>query len=739
MTKVLKYLKPFTLSIILVIGLLVVQAACDLSLPDYTSNIVNVGIQQNGIENAVPTVIREKELNKLMIFMNDKEKNEVKKSYDLIEKSNLTKDEYNKDVKKYPLLKTEPLYKLNTDNKEDIDSLNNIMAKALMGVSSIEMASKEGKIPNIPNGVDIFTMLENMPKEQLNKVIEPINEKINDLDENILKQSSIYAVKNEYQEIGININKLQNNYIFKSGALMLSVALISLLATIIVGFIGSRVGAGVGTRLRKDVFRKVVSFSNVEFDKFSTASLITRSTNDIQQIQNFIVLLVRMILYAPILGIGGVLKVLQTDTSMAWIIGVAVLAIFLVMVVLFSLAIPRFKKVQKLIDKLNLVTRESLVGMLVIRAFSNQKVEEERFDKTNLDLRKTNTFVNRIMSVMMPSMMLIMNIITILIVWVGAHNIDAGAMQVGDMMAFIQYAMQIIMSFLMLSMLSVILPRASVSAGRISEILTTDVVIKDSKETKSFDEDKYGEIEFKNVSFKYPDAEDDVVSDINFVAKPGKTTAFIGSTGSGKSTLINLIPRFFDVTKGEILVNGVDIRNIKQHKLRDEIGYVPQKAVLFSGTIDSNIRYGAEGATKEDIREAASIAQAMEFIESKPDKFKTEIAQGGTNVSGGQKQRLSIARALAKKPKIFIFDDSFSALDLKTDAKLRKELKSKTKDATVLIVAQRISTILNADQIIVLDEGKVVGRGTHSELMKDCEVYKQIALSQLSKEELDNE
>ena len=739
MTKVLKYLKPFTLSIILVIGLLVVQAACDLSLPDYTSNIVNVGIQQNGIENAVPTVIREKELNKLMIFMNDKEKNEVKKSYDLIEKSNLTKDEYNKDVKKYPLLKTEPLYKLNTDNKEDIDSLNNIMAKALMGVSSIEMASKEGKIPNIPNGVDIFTMLENMPKEQLNKVIEPINEKINDLDENILKQSSIYAVKNEYQEIGININKLQNNYIFKSGALMLSVALISLLSTIVVGFIGSRVGAGVGTRLRKDVFRKVVSFSNAEFDKFSTASLITRSTNDIQQIQNFIVLLVRMILYAPILGIGGVLKVLQTDTSMAWIIGVAVLAIFLVMVVLFSLAIPRFKKVQKLIDKLNLVTRESLVGMLVIRAFSNQKVEEERFDKTNLDLRKTNTFVNRIMSVMMPSMMLIMNIITILIVWVGAHNIDAGAMQVGDMMAFIQYAMQIIMSFLMLSMLSVILPRASVSAGRISEILTTDVVIKDSKETKAFDEDKYGEIEFKNVSFKYPDAEDDVVSDINFVAKPGKTTAFIGSTGSGKSTLINLIPRFFDVTKGEILVNGVDVRKIKQHKLRDEIGYVPQKAVLFSGTIDSNIRYGAEGATKEDIREAASIAQAMEFIESKPDKFKTEIAQGGTNVSGGQKQRLSIARALAKKPKIFIFDDSFSALDLKTDAKLRKELKSKTKDATVLIVAQRISTILHADQIVVLDEGKVVGIGTHDELMKNCEVYKQIALSQLSKEELDNE
>ena len=739
MSKVLKYLKPFTLSIILVVGLLVVQAFCDLSLPDYTSNIVNIGIQQNGIKNAVPNVIREKELNKLMIFMNDNQKDEVNKNYKLIDKNNLSKEEYDKEVKKYPILKSEPLYKLNTNDKQEIENLNKIMSKAWIKVSGIEAASQQGKIPNLPNGVDIFSIIEKLPKSQINEMTKEIDNKTSNLDENMLTQSSIYAVKNEYQAIGINIDKLQNNYIFKSGSIMLLVALISLFVTIVVSYISSRVGAGVGTSLRKDVFRKVVSFSNVEFEKFSTASLITRSTNDIQQIQNFTVMFVKMILYAPILGIGGVLKVLNTDTSMAWIIGVAVVAIFLVMVVLFSLAIPRFKKVQKLVDKLNLVTRESLVGMLVIRAFSNQKIEEERFDKTNLELRKTNTFVNRIMSTMMPTMMLIMNMITILIVWVGAHNIDAGAMQVGDMMAFIQYSMQIIMAFLMLSMLSVILPRASVSAMRISEILSTDVAIKDSKETKKFDEDKYGEVEFRNVSFKYEDAEDNVISNINFVAKPGQTTAFIGSTGSGKSTLINLIPRFFDVTEGEILVNGVDVRNINQHKLRDEIGYVPQKAVLFSGTIDSNIRYGAENATKEDIREAASIAQAMEFIESKPDKFETEIAQGGTNVSGGQKQRLSIARALAKKPKIFIFDDSFSALDLKTDAKLRKELKSKTKDATVLIVAQRISTILHADQIVVLDEGKVVGIGTHDELMKNCEVYKQIALSQLSKEELDNE
>lgn len=739
MNRVLKYLKPFTLSLILVITLLVVQATCDLSLPDYTSNIVNIGIQQNGIENAVPTVIREKELNKLMIFMNENQIEEVNKNYKLINKDNLSKEEFNKEVKKYPLLKSEPLYKLNTNNKEEIESLNKIMSKAFVKVLGIEMASKEGKIPNLPKGEDVFSIIEKLPQAQIDEMTKDIDNKTSSLDENMLTQSSIYAVKNEYEAIGINIEKLQNNYIFKSGAAMLGIALISLVATVAVGFLGARIAAGVGRSLRKDVFRKVVSFSNIEFDKFSTASLITRSTNDIQQIQNITVMLVRIAFYAPILGIGGVLKVLDTDTSMAWIIGVAVVAILLVVIVLFSLVIPKFNKVQKLVDKLNLVTRESLVGMLVIRAFSNQKVEEERFDETNQLLRKTNTFVNRIMSVMMPTMMLIMNIITVLIVWVGAHNIDAGLIQVGDMMAFIQYSMQIIMSFLMLSMMSVILPRASVSAIRINEVLATDVTIKDIKETREFNNSKYGEVEFKNVSFRYPDAEGNAISNISFTAKPGQTTAFIGSTGSGKSTLINLIPRFFDVTEGEILVNGVDIRNINQHKLRDEIGYVPQKAILFSGTINSNIRYGAEHATKEEIREAAKIAQAMEFIESKPDKFETEISQGGTNVSGGQKQRLSIARALAKKPQIFIFDDSFSALDLKTDAKLRKELKSKTKDATVLIVAQRISTILHADQIIVLDEGKVVGKGTHDELMKNCDVYKQIALSQLSKEELDNE
>ena len=739
MFKILKYLKPFVVSIITVVALLVVQAVCDLSLPDYTSNIVNVGIQQSGIENAVPSIIRESELNKLTIFMKDSEKNKVKGSYDLLDKNKLSKENYKKEVEKYPALKNESLYKLNTKDKETIDDLNSIMSKAIMRVSGIEMASKKGAIPNIPPNMDIWTVLAQMPKEQLNQMTKPIDEKINELDKNMITQSSIHAIKNEYEKIGMDLEKLQTNYIFKSGGTMLCIALVSMAATVTVGFLAARVAAGMGKSLRGDVFRKVAGFSNAEFDKFSTASLITRSTNDIQQIQTLMVMLVRMVFYAPILAIGGVIKVLDTDTSMAWIIGVAVIAILSFVLILFGLAIPRFKKIQKLVDKLNLVTRESLTGMLVIRAFSTQKTEEKRFDETNELLRKTNTFVNRIMAMMMPVMMLIMNIITIIIVWVGAHNIDAGTMQVGDMMAFIQYAMQIIMSFLLISMLSVILPRASVSATRISEVLSTDISIKDIEKAKDFDSSRDGYVEFKNVSFKYPDAEDNVISDINFVAKPGQTTAFIGSTGSGKSTLINLIPRFFDATEGQVLVNGIDIKEVSQYKLRENIGYVPQKGILFSGTIDSNIRYGVQSASIEEIEKAATIAQAMDFIQDKPEKFETAISQGGTNVSGGQKQRLSIARALAKNPKMFIFDDSFSALDLKTDAKLRKELKSEIKDATVLIVAQRISTIMNADQIVVLDEGKMVGIGTHEELMKNCEVYNQIALSQLSKEELANE
>ena len=512
-----------------------------------------------------------------------------------------------------------------------------------------------------------------------------------------------------------------------------------MVATVLVGLIGARVAAALGRNLRGKVFNKVIGFSNAEFDSYSTSSLITRTTNDIQQIQLLMVMLLRIVFYAPILGVGGAIKVINTHTSMGWIVVVALVSISLLVMVLFGFAMPKFKALQKLVDKLNLVSRESLTGMLVIRAFSNQKYEEKRFDNVNKELTGTNLFVSRIMVTMMPLMMLIMNVVTILIVWVGAHKIDDGIMQVGDMTAFMQYTMQIIMAFLMISMISIMLPRASVSAQRVCEVLDTEESIRDSKNPKTFSNNVKGVVEYRNVSFKYPGAEEYVLKDISFTAKPGETTAFIGSTGSGKSTVINLLPRFYDVTEGEILVDGINIKDVTQHDLREKIGYVPQKGILFSGDIESNLRYGYKDATDKDLEEATSIAQATEFIKSKPDGFKTEIAQGGSNVSGGQKQRLSIARALIKKPEIYIFDDSFSALDLKTDAALRKELSKNTSESTILLVAQRVSTIMNADQIVVMDEGKVAGIGTHNELMENCEVYKQIALSQLSKEELANE
>lgn len=575
-----------------------------------------------------------------------------------------------------------------------------------------------------------------MPKEQINLIKENLDKKFEDMPESMITQSSVVFVKDEYKAIGIDTDKLQSNYILNEGFKMLLLALLSMVATVMVAMLAAKVAAGLGKNLRRNVFTKVTDFSKGEFDKFSTASLITRSTNDIQQVQTFMVMLLRIVFYAPILGIGGILKVLKTDTSMAWIIAVAVMAILTLVIVLFGMAIPKFKKVQKLIDKINLITRESLIGMLVIRAFNTEKHEEEKFDKTNKELTRTNLFINRTMTLMMPMMMLIMNLITLLIVWVGSHQVDAGAMQVGNMMAFMQYTMQIIMAFLMISIVSIMLPRASVSAQRISEVIDVPITIKDIENPKEFSNHKKGYIEFKNVSFRYEGAQKDVLSNITFTALPGETTAFIGSTGSGKSTLINLIPRFYDVTEGEILIDGVNLKKISQRRLREKIGYVPQKGILFSGTIESNIKYGNESATDKDIEKATRIAQAMEFIESKEQGFKTEVSQGGTNVSGGQKQRLSIARAIVKEPDIYIFDDSFSALDFKTDATLRKALKDETKESTVLIVAQRISTIINADKIIVLDEGKMVGMGTHDELMKNCEVYKEIALSQLSKEEL---
>lgn len=746
MLKLLKEFKPFTLLILIIIGLLFIQAMADLALPDYMSNIVNIGIQQNGIKNAVPEVMKTEEMDKIKIFLNEDERNLVDNSYKLIDKENLTEKEYKNYFKKYPSLEKESLYVLNIDSKEDIERMDSFLAKAILVVLGIEKGSLQGisfqqdmesLYANIPEGTDPFMILANLPKEQLELMKEKIDEGFKDIPQTIIEQSAINHIKDQYESIGVNIRKTQSNYIIYIGGIMLLIALLGMLASILVGFLSARISASLGRNLRDKVFQKVTSFSNAEFDNFSTASLITRSTNDIQQVQMFMVMMLRMVFYAPILGVGGVIRALDTNVSMAWIVGVGVIAILILVGTLFAIVMPKFKKVQKLVDRVNLVMRESLNGMLVIRAFNTQDFEENKFDNANRDLTKTNLFVSRIMTMMMPTMNIIMNGIILLIVWVGAHEIDRATIQVGDMMAFMQYAMQIIMSFLMLSMVSIILPRASVSAQRIAEVLNEDVTIKEPDNPKKFKDGVKGLIEFEKVSFKYPGAEEYVLKDISFIAKPGETTAFIGSTGSGKSTLINLLPRFYDVTEGRILLDGVDIRDIKLHDLREKIGYVPQKGILFMGTIESNLKYGKNFDTKdEDIIKAIEISQAKEFIDEKEKGVLSEIAQGGTNVSGGQKQRLSIARAIAKKPEVFIFDDSFSALDFKTDAALRKAIGQEIKDRTMLIVAQRINTIMNAENIIVLDQGKIVGMGNHRELLKKCDVYRQIALSQLSEEEL---
>jgi len=745
MFKIVKYLKKSILPILAIVVLLVIQASSDLSLPDYTSKIVNIGIQQGGVTNEAPDLIRETQMKKLFAFMSEADSKTVLESYKLLPPNTKTN--------KHNLSKDYALYQLDTKDEGAISNLNNIFEKPMLIVGGIESGAEQFKPmeeqmrANLPpqmkdsnlSSIEIIAM---MPKEQKEALIAEINSKFEQMPKAILSQTAIAFTKNEYDNIGIKTDKLQSNYILSAGGKMILLAMIGMIASIIVGLIAARVAAKLGMDLRGLVFRKVLSFSNVELDKFSSASLITRSTNDIQQVQLLMVMLLRIIFYAPILGVGGIIKVLGTNTSMAWIIAVAVMAILSLVIVMFALAMPKFKLLQKLVDRLNLVTREILNGVPVIRAFSTQKHEEKRFDKVNRDLTKTNIFIGRMMSLMMPMMMLIMNGIAILIVWKGAYSIDSGAMQVGDMMAFIQYTMQIIMSFLMISMMSIMLPRASVSANRISEVLKTDLAITNPENPKQLDsvsDDKKSVVEFKNVSFRYPNAQEDVLSDISFIAKRGQTTAFIGSTGSGKSTLINLIPRFYDVTQGEVLVGGVSVKEISQHDLRSKLGYVPQKGVLFSGTIESNIKYGNKEISDELMKKSAQVAQASEFIEKLDESYSLDISQGGTNVSGGQKQRLSIARAIATNPEIYIFDDSFSALDYKTDVNLRKALKAYTGDSTVLIVAQRISTILHAEQIIVLDEGRIIGRGTHKELLKNCEVYNQIASSQLSKEELDHE
>lgn len=745
MIKLAKYAKPYLGYLILCVLLLFGQAMCDLNLPNLMSDIVNVGIQQSGIQDELPKAVSQNGLDFMKVFMTDEEKAAVDSSYKLVEAGSPDASQYEGD---YPLLKDTNIYVLSGENAQNVDNAAAAYGKSTMAFLNFmkQMAAEQGTPmeetasdnDNLEN-VDFdqlyaaLPMLQQLPASTFDEAREAAA----DTDDSMLSQMGVTMTKLFYGELGVDTGAMQTNYILMTGVNMLLITLAGAAATILVSLLATRIGAGIARSLRHDVFAKVESFSLAEFDKYSTASLITRTTNDITQMQMLVIMGIRMICYAPIMGIGGIVMAVRSSISMTWIIAVGVAVLIGIILVVFAVAMPKFKIIQKLVDKLNLVTRENLSGMMVIRAFGTQRFEENRFNKANEDLTSTNLFVNRVMVFMMPSMMFLMNVITLLIVWVGAHQIEQATMQVGDMMAFMQYAMQIIMSFLMIAMMFIMVPRAAVSGDRIAEVLATKPSVLDDDKPETFGSRPQGKVEFSGVSFRYQNADSDVLEDISFTAKPGETTAFIGSTGSGKSTLINLIPRFYDPTKGKIFIDGKDIKHLSQHELRQYIGYVPQKGVLFSGDISSNLRYGDLDATEEELRLASDIAQATDFIESTEDGFHNDISQGGTNVSGGQKQRLSIARALVKKAPIYIFDDSFSALDFKTDAALRKALKQYTGDSTVLIVAQRVSTIMNAEQIVVLDEGRIVGVGTHSELMKSCGTYQEIAQSQLSKEELE--
>ncbi len=733
MLKLMKFLKKYSLQIFIVIILLFAQASLELSLPDYMSRIVNVGIQQGGIDSPYPEVIRESEVNLLRNLMTEEETEAFDAHYSLYtaEDSDL--------LDRFPGIGEEPVYVL-TIKEDELSSLDYLNPYLLMmyGLGNEEHAATVipgADFSELPEGMTPIEAITMMPEAERRAVIDEVLLKLSVMPEASITQTATLYTRGEYEALGADLSQIQTNYVLKVGLQMIGIALLAMLVAVAVSFIASRVSAFLGSDLRLSLFRKVSSFSNEEYNEFSTASLITRSTNDIQQVQMFTVLLLRMVFFAPILGIGGIIKALNTNRSMAWVIAVGVMVILTVVIIMFSIAMPKFKALQKLVDKVNMVVRDSLVGLMVIRAFNTEKHEERKFDEANKDLTKTNLFISRMMSLMQPIMMLIMNALSILIIWVGAYEVDKGNLQVGDMMAYIQYTMQIMMSFLMLSMVSIILPRATVSMNRISEVLDKDITITDPKQPKKLPDNIKGEIEFRNVSFRYPGAEDNVLSDISFKALTGQTTAFIGSTGSGKSTLVNLIPRFYDATEGEILLNGVNVRDLPLNELRKRIAYVPQKGILFSGTAESNIKYADENMSDEKMKRAARIAQADDFIEEKESKYDFSIAQGGSNVSGGQRQRLSIARALATDAEAIIFDDSFSALDYKTDSKLRATLKKEV-DNTVIIVAQRISTIKTAERIIVLDEGRIVGQGTHDELMKSCSVYREIASSQLSKEEL---
>ena len=745
MFRIRRYLKPYMLMFVASVILLFAQANFDLALPDYLSRIVNTGIQQSGVEDTVPEAMRQQTLDRLVLFLSSEEETAVRNAYTLVQPGSSTASQY---LETYPLLADEAIYVRNELSDDEIEQLSTPLAKALLVVSAMEQAMTDPEaaaqmggdsafdLSQLPPGTDLFALLERLPAAQREQLAETMNERFAALGETMIAQTAVVQVKAEYEALGLDVAQLQSSYILRVGAIMLLFTLLSAVCTITVGYLSAKIAAGVGRDLRSDIFRKVESFSSVEFDKFPTASLITRSTNDITQLQMVTMFMVRLVFYAPIMGIGGTIRAIGKGSSMWWTIAVAVLVLIGVITVIVSIALPKFRLVQKLIDRINLVARENLSGMMVIRAFNMQSFEENRFDKANVDLTDNSLFIARVMAIMMPIMMFILNVLSVVILWVGANQVAQANMQVGDVMAFLQYAMQIVFSFLMLSMLFIILPRASVSAERIADVLETDLIIQDPVKPQPLNGSFTGTVEFRNVSFRYPGADADVLHDISFVARPGETTAFIGSTGSGKSTVVNLIPRFYDVTGGAILLDEVDIREVTQHDLRDKIGYVPQKGILFSGTIESNLRYADELASAEDLQTAVTIAQASEFVSSKPEGLASEIAQGGTNVSGGQRQRLSIARALVKQAPIYIFDDTFSALDFKTDAALRRALRQSTQESTILVVTQRVSTVKNAEQIVVLDQGRVVGKGTHKELMETCETYQEIALSQLSMEEL---
>ncbi len=734
MRKLFKYLKPFAGSIAVAVILVFMQAMCDLKLPDYMSDIVNVGIQQGGITDAVPEQTGDETMEKLMLFFSGEEQSLLNQYY----------QEENGVWKQTGEFAGGDRETLNTAFSRAFAAMGSIDAigedpEALQKMLEQLQASPQEGMPSSGGELDLFAMLRRLSEEQRLEIAAKVTEQYDAVGASMSDQAAVTFLKAEYDALGVDTAAIQRQYIVWTGLKMLAVALLAAACTITVCLLSARIGAGLGRDLRSAVYGKVSSFSNAEFDKFSTSSLITRTTNDITQVQILVVMAIRMMVYAPVMGIGGIIYAVQKSVSMSWIIALGVVVLLSLVGVITSIVMPRFKRMQSLIDRLNQVTRENLSGMMVIRAYNTQDFEEKRFDKANRDLAGNTLFVNRVMSAMMPVMMLIMNCLTLLIIWVGAHQVAEAAMQVGDMMAYMQYAIQIVMSFLMVSMMFIMVPRAAVSGDRIAEVLGAQPSIRDPEQPKAPESGPVlrGTVEFRDVSFRFPGAEEDTLKHITFTAHPGQTTAFIGSTGSGKSTLVNLVPRFYDVTSGQVLVNGIDVREMAQRDLRDEIGYAPQKGVLFSGTIETNLKYGSPDATAERVRESADIAQAAGFISEKPEQYDAPISQGGTNVSGGQKQRLSIARALVKNAPIYIFDDSFSALDFKTDAKLRRALRENTADATILLVAQRVGTIRNAEQIVVLDEGKIVGKGTHDDLMRDCEVYRQIAYSQLSKEELE--